>query len=201
MNDVGPVVEENMRIGLFGGSFNPAHSGHLHISKIALECLKLDRVWWLLSPQNPLKEAKDYASYVDRAQSARAVIDIPEIELSFFEQQQKITYSVDTIRQLLELHGDVDFVWLMGADAFAGLECWKDWRTIFETIPIAVFNRPEFTKTALESKAARLYAEFRLDERDAALLPGKKAPAWCFISQPLDYTSSTDIRAQRKSGR
>ena len=197
MEDVKPVAKAHMRIGLFGGSFNPAHSGHLHISKIALERLQLDRVWWLLSPQNPLKEAKDYAPYDQRVQSAREVIDIPEIELSCFEHEQKITYSADTIRRLLQLHAGVEFVWLMGADAFAGLDLWKDWRIIIETIPIAVFNRPGFAKAALGSKAAQFYAEFRLDEADAALLPGKKAPAWCFISQPVDYTTSTAIRAQK----
>ena len=197
MGDVEPVVKTNQHIGLFGGSFNPAHSGHLHISKTALERLKLDRVWWLLSPQNPLKDAHDYAPYGDRAQSARKVIDTPKIELSFFEHEQNITSSVDTIHQLLQLHTGIKFVWLMGADAFAGLDSWKDWRIIIETIPIAVFNRPGFTNPALGSKAARLYAKFRLDEEDAALLPGKKAPAWCFINQPLDFTASTDIRAQR----
>ncbi len=197
MGDVEPIAAANMRIGLFGGSFNPAHGGHLHISRTALERLQLDRVWWLLSPQNPLKEAKDYAPYAQRAQSAREVIDIPEIELSFFEHEQKITYSVDTIRQILQLYAGVKFVWLMGADAFAGLDRWKDWRVIVETIPIAVFNRPDFAKPALESKAAQLYAEFRLAEEDAALLPGKSAPAWCFINQPVDYTTSTAIRAQK----
>ncbi len=197
MADIEPVAKTNMRIGLFGGSFNPAHGGHLHISKTALERLNLDRVWWLLSPQNPLKQAKDYAPYGDRAQSARKVIDTPKIELSFFEQEQNITYSLDTIRQLLERHAGVKFVWLMGADAFAGLDLWKDWRMIVETIPIAVFNRPDFAKAALGSKAAQLYAEFRLDEKDAALLPGKTAPAWCFINQPLDYSTSTQIRTQK----
>ncbi len=196
MADVEPVAEAHMRIGLFAGSFNPAHGGHLHISKTALERLKLDVVWWLLSPQNPLKDAKDYAPYADRAQSARDVIDSAKIELCFFEQEQNLTYSVDTIRRLLELHGDVKFVWMMGADAFAGLDRWKDWQVIVETVPIAVFNRPDFASPALNSKAARLYAEFRLEEEDAALLAGKKAPAWCFINQPLDYSTSTDIRAQ-----
>jgi len=196
MSQFEPIAEANMRIGLFGGSFNPAHGGHLHISKTALERLKLDLVWWLLSPQNPLKNAEDYAPYADRARSARDIIDNSKIELSFFEHEQKLNYSVDTIRRLLELHAEIKFVWLMGADAFADLDRWKDWRTIIETIPIAIFNRPGFTKSALGSKAAQLYAEFRLDEEDAALLPGKKAPAWCFINQPLDYTTSTQIRAQ-----
>jgi len=197
MGDVEPITKSRQRIGLFGGSFNPAHSGHLHISKTALERLKLDLVWWLLSPQNPLKQAKVYAPYADRAQSARKVIDTAKIELSCFEHEQNITYSVDTIQQLLQLHAETEFVWLMGADAFASLDRWKDWRVIVETIPIAVFNRPGFANAALGSKAAELYAEFRLDEEDAALLPGKKAPAWCFINQPVDYTTSTDIRAQR----
>jgi len=197
MTYVEPAAEDNMRIGLFGGSFNPAHKGHLHISKTALERLKLDRVWWLLSPQNPLKDASEYASYEERAQSALKIIDSPEIVLSFFEQQQNLTYSVDTIRQLLERHARAKFVWLMGADAFADLDCWKDWQVIMETIPIAVFNRPEYGNRALTSKAARLYGDFRLDESEAPLLADRRAPAWCFINQPLDYSASSKIRARR----
>lgn len=197
MAHVEPVAKANMRIGLFGGSFNPAHKGHLHISKTALERLKLDRVWWLLSPQNPLKDTSGYASYEDRAQSALKVIDNPQIELSLFEQQRNLTYSINTIKQLLELHSQVKFVWLMGADAFAGLDNWKDWRNIVEIIPIAVFNRPGSRARALNSKAAQDYSDFRLEEKDASLLAGKKPPAWCFINQPPDYSSSTKIRERK----
>jgi len=197
MTHVEPIAEANMRIGLFGGSFNPAHKGHLHVSKTALERLKLDRVWWLLSPQNPLKDAGDYASYEDRARSAREVIDSPLIELSFIEREQGLAYSVDTVQQLQKLHRGVKFVWLMGADAFAGLDHWKDWQQIIETLPIAVFNRPDSASRALNSKAAQNYRDFRLDESDAHLLAEKKAPAWCFINQPLDYSSSTRIRTQK----
>jgi nicotinate-nucleotide adenylyltransferase len=197
MTHVEPVAEANMRIGLFGGSFNPAHKGHLHVSKTALERLKLDRVWWLLSLQNPLKDAGDYASYEERAQKAREVINSPKIKLSLFEQEQGLIYSIDTIQQLLKRHPRVKFVWLMGADAFAGLDRWKDWQVIVESIPIAVFNRPNSTSRALGSKAAKEYSDFRLNESDANLLVEKKAPAWCFINQPLDYSSSTKIRAQK----
>jgi len=192
-----PIAEANMRIGLLGGSFNPAHGGHLYISKIALDRLKLDQVRWLLSPQNPLKHADDYELYEKRAQTARTVIDTPRIVLSFFEQEHGLTYSVETIRQLLEQHPQVKFVWLMGADAFAGLDRWKDWRNIVETIPIAVFNRPGSRARALNSKAAQYYSDFRLEEKDAPLLAGKKAPAWCFINQPPDYSSSTKIRGRK----
>ncbi len=192
-----PVAKANMRIGLFGGSFNPAHKGHLHVSNTALQCLKLDRVWWVLSPKNPLKNVGDYAPYEDRVHQALKVINTAKIELSLFEQQQNLTYSVDTIEQLLKRHPRVKFVWLMGADAFADLDCWKDWQKIVETIPIAVFNRPDNSHRALSSKAAKNYSDFRLKESDASLLVETKAPAWCFINQPLDYSSSTDIRAQK----
>ncbi len=194
MAHVEPAAVAGMRIGLFGGSFNPAHKGHLHISKMALERLQLDRVWWLLSPQNPLKNAAAYAPYDDRAKAAFEMIDSPLIELSLFEAEQKLTYSVDTIAQLQKRHPLVKFVWLMGADAFAGLDRWKDWQVIVETIPIAVFDRPGSGQRALNSKVARRYGDFRLEENDAPLLADKKAPAWCFINQPLDYSSSTEIR-------
>ena len=190
-----PAAKANMRIGLFGGSFNPAHKGHLHISKTALERLALDRVWWLLSPQNPLKNAADYASYEERARSARAVIDDPRIILSSFEREHGFLYSVETIRHLLRLHPRVKFVWLMGADAFAGLDRWKDWQEIMENIPVAVFDRPEYGERAQASTAAQRYGSFRLAQDAAPVLADKKAPAWCFIHQPLDNTSSTQIRA------
>lgn len=189
-----PIAGANMRIGLFGGSFNPAHQGHLHISKTALKRLGLDKVWWLLSPQNPLKDPEQYASYEDRAASALEIIDTPKIVLSYFEAEQQITYSVDTIAQLQTLFPNTQFVWLMGADAFAGLDRWHAWRKIVETIPLAIFNRPEFGLKALSSKVALRYAAYRIDESDAARLPGLEAPAWCFINQPLDDAASRDIR-------
>lgn len=196
MAHVEPFTQANMRIGLFGGSFNPAHMGHLHLSKTALKRLQLDRVWWLLSPQNPLKNAADYAPYETRAQSARNLIDSPHINLSFFEANHNLTYSVDTIQHLQRLHPQVRFVWLMGADAFAGFDRWKDWQTIANTIPIAVFNRPGSGLRALNSKAAQRYGAYRLDDSDAPLLANHKAPAWCFINQRLDASASTNLRAK-----
>lgn len=191
-----PIATAKMRIGLFGGSFNPAHQGHLHIAKTALKRLQLDKVWWLLSPQNPLKNKQDYASYEDRAASALGVIDTPQIELSYFEAEHNLTYSVDTITQLQKLHPQTHFVWLMGADGFADLDNWHAWQTIVETIPIAIFNRPGFGFKALGSKAAQRYGAYRFDEYDAALLPGHSAPAWCFMNQPLDFSASRDIRSE-----
>lgn len=192
-----PIAKAHMRIGLFGGSFNPAHAGHLHISKTALVRLELDRVWWLLSPQNPLKDAKDYASYEDRAKSAREIIDDPKIELALFEGEHGLIYTIDTIRHLRKLYAQAKFVWVMGADSFAGLDRWKDWQKIVETIPLAVFNRPDFKTSALNSKAARYYGDARLAESQSGVLVNRKAPVWCFIDQPLDYTASTNIRAQK----
>jgi len=197
MAHVEPIAKANMRIGLFGGSFNPAHRGHLHISKTALERLQLDKVWWILSPQNPLKNATDYAPYEERARSARDVIDAPDIELSLFEEIHKITYSVDTIQQIIKRNKDVKFVWLMGADAFAELNLWKDWQMIMETIPIAVFDRLDSGTKALNSRAAQKYSDFRLAEDDVRFLVDKNPPAWSFINQPLDNSSSTKIRALR----
>lgn len=185
------------RIGLLGGSFNPAHEGHLHISLIALRRLELDQVWWLVSPQNPLKETSDTAPLEERIAQAEQVAGDPRIVVTGLEQDLGTQYTVDTIAALKGQAPTLRFVWLMGADNLIQLPHWKSWRQIFEQVPIAVIARPGYTIPARSSKAAQIYAKAQLDSDDAALLPGRPTPAWTFIQESLHPASSTEIRSKQ----
>jgi nicotinate-nucleotide adenylyltransferase len=184
------------RIGLLGGSFNPPHSGHLAISLDALERLELDDVWWLVAPQNPLKDASSTAPYEKRLAAATAMTRHPRVHASDLEQRHGLTYTVETVAFLRTRMLENAFVWLMGADAFAGLHEWKDWTRIMESIPVAVLARPGFTLATTASRAAQRYARFRLPEHRAAELPFREAPAWTLLHLPLRPESSTAIRAE-----
>jgi len=183
-----------MAIGLLGGSFNPAHGGHLHISQAALDRLDLDEVWWLVSPQNPLKSAQDMAPFEDRWASACEHATDPRIRISDFERQAGTVYTADTLEALAKAYPDHRFVFLIGADILIEFHKWRDWRKIFRRIPIAVFARPSFSSRALHSRAARRFARHRGRERLARRLAWKRAPAWIFFSITLDTTSATKIR-------
>lgn len=184
----------NRRIGLLGGSFNPAHAGHREISLAALSRLGLDSVWWLVTPGNPLKDPNDYAPFETRAAQARKVADHSHIVISDFERRKGLQYTVETLERLNLLHPDTQFVWLMGADSLAGFHHWKDWRRIAELVPIAVFNRPGYADSALNSEAAETLAAFRMDARDAANLAERAPPAWVFIDETDNPLSSTALR-------
>lgn len=190
-----PQRHDHSRIGLLGGSFNPAHDGHREISVAALDVLGLDAIWWLVSPGNPLKDAGAYAPYEERMQTARRVAQHPAIVVSNFEQRKGLQYTVDTVGTLTALWPDIHFVWLMGADGLAGFDEWKDWREIFAAIPIAVFNRPGYAEAALESVAAREFAAFRRNRCEADELAQTAPPAWVFIEHTANPISSTAIRS------
>lgn len=187
-------MTEGSRIGLLGGSFNPAHRGHREISLVALKALNLDAVWWLVSPGNPLKDKSTYRPYSDRMNDARKVADHDRIIVSNFEERRGLQYTIDTLSALIDDHPAVDFVWLMGADSLASFHQWKDWRKIAALIPIAVFNRPGDEKAAQDAQAAKELAAFQLREEDAGLLAGSEAPAWLFVSSTNNPLSSTEIR-------
>ncbi|MBL4666996.1 MAG: nicotinate-nucleotide adenylyltransferase [Sneathiella sp.] len=186
------------KIGLLGGSFNPAHEGHLYISETALKFLGLDQVWWLVSPQNPLKSADEMQIFENRLSQAKAIISNPAIEVSDFELKHRRTYTADTLIKLKEIYPDNQFVWLMGADNLAQIPKWHKWQKIFETIPIAVFDRPGFTFKALGGKAARTYAEHRIlpasPGRPILDFASRKVPAWTFVTHTKHKLSSTYIR-------
>jgi nicotinate-nucleotide adenylyltransferase len=185
------------RIGLLGGSFNPAHDGHLHISRQALDHLKLDEVWWLVSPLNPLKLAKDMAPFDERMASAKAVAGDGRITVSDLERELGTRYAVDTLPLLKERFPDARFVWIMGADNLIQVPQWRHWRGVFRTLPIAVFARPSYSFRALSGRAARRFARYRVRESRIGDLVEMRPPAWAFIFGGLHTASATRIRAQR----
>lgn len=191
-----PQRHDTSRVGLLGGSFNPAHEGHREISLIALKRLGLDAVWWLVSPGNPLKDAADYAPYDERLRLARKAADHPRIIVSNFEERKGLQYTVDTLETLRALWPQIDFVWLMGADSFATFHRWRDWKTIASLAPMAVFNRPGYEAAWKAAPAAEDLAAFRLEESAALGLAGAEPPAWVFFPEPQNAQSSTAIRAR-----
>jgi nicotinate-nucleotide adenylyltransferase len=187
------------RIGLLGGSFNPAHEGHRHISLLALQRLGLDEVWWLVSPQNPLKPAKGMATLAQRMASAREAARHPHIRVSDIERRLNTRYTVDTIRALKRRYPDVAFVWLIGADNLRQMPAWKSWQTLFRSVPVAVFARPTYSLKALAGQAAGRFASDRLPERQARCLAQRQPPAWVFLRIRLHSASATAIRAATAS--
>jgi nicotinate-nucleotide adenylyltransferase len=187
------------RIGLFGGSFNPAHVGHLAVSEEALKRLHLDQIWWLVSPQNPLKSTRDTGDFSERLSHARSLVTNPRMIVTGLEAELNTRTTAQTFKKLAPMFAQGRFVWIMGADSFAGLHHWHDWREIPATLPLAVFARPGWTRRALSSPAARLLQRNRLDATDAARLADLAAPAWCFINMPLRHQSSTAIRNGSKA--
>lgn len=196
-----PQRHDTSRIGLLGGSFNPAHEGHRDISIEALKRLQLDAVWWLVSPGNPLKDGGDYvyAPYEERMAAARRVANHPRLIVSNFEERKGLQYTVDTIEALAELWPQIHFAWLMGADSLAGFHRWKDWRRIASLVPIAVFNRPGHEEAALASEAAKDLALFRVPSGRAAEIVGADPPVWTFIEDTRNPVSATAIRAARRA--
>lgn len=187
----------HMSIGLFGGSFNPAHAGHLHVATMGLNTLGLDQVWWMVSPQNPLKPKQP--SYASRVKTVEALNLPSRMCLSHMEQDFGTQYTIDTILAACRRWPHTRFVFLMGADNFLQLPKWKSWRTIIETVPIAIISRPGADNTALRARlgqAARTYSKARVPEWQAHILKECEAPAWSYLTPPLNPLSSSSIRAK-----
>ncbi len=182
-------------VGLLGGSFNPAHGGHRRISLAALGRLGLDEVWWLVSPQNPLKEKADMAPLAARLDGARRQARHPRIRVTALESLLATRYTAESIAALNHNFPRVRFVWLMGADNLIQLPAWKNWPEIFGAVAVAVFDRPTYSFRACATMAARRYARHRLPESSARRLVGQPPPAWVFLHTPLDTRSATAIRA------
>jgi nicotinate-nucleotide adenylyltransferase len=179
-------------IGLLGGSFNPAHAGHRHISLLALNKLKLDEVWWLVSPGNPLKDPATLAPFAERLASARRMATHPRIRVSDVEQQAGTRFTADTIKKLKARHPRVQFVWLMGADNLAGFHRWRRWRWIAAQMPMLVFDRAPFSHRSLRSKAGLALAAFRLKNSDVTrhMPPG----SWAMLHLKRSALSASLIR-------
>ncbi len=180
-----------------GGSFNPAHEGHLHISLIALQRLGLDRVWWLVTPGNPLKDASELREIGERIAGARGIARHPRIAVTDFERHMPTPYALHTVQFLLRRFPGVRFVWIAGGDILAGFHRWLGWEEIFGALPVAVIDRPGHRHRALASRAASRFARRRLPESRTAGLPGAALPAWSYLTAPLLDVSSTAIREGR----
>lgn len=183
-----------MRIGLYGGSFNPAHAGHLHVGRTALRRLRLDRVWWLVTPGNPLKDRGALAPLEARVAQARALAADPRIAVTGFEAEIRSRYTVETLRWLVRRRPALRFVWIMGADSLGSLHRWRHFEDIMRLVPVVVIDRPGHTLTAPAARAARAFASARIPEPDAASLAGRRPPAWTFLHGPRSDLSSTALR-------
>ena len=189
-------LERGMRVGLFGGSFNPAHAGHAHVAQTALERLQLDRVIWLVSPQNPLKAGRETASLAERMAGARRAAGTdPRMIVSDAETRLGSAYTVDVLNRLKARFPGVKFVWIMGGDNLASFHRWRGWTDIARTIPIAVVARPDALLQSRSAPAARRYAAARRPSREAPLLADAPTPAWVYLRAPLNTASSTQLRA------
>lgn len=180
-------------IGLLGGSFDPPHEGHAHITREALKRFKLDQVWWLVSPGNPLKP-KGPAPLEQRMAAARTLMDHPKVKISAFEARAGTRYTAATLAALRVRYPADRFVWLMGADNLVTFHRWYRWQWIMENVPVGVLARPGDRISARVSPAASRYKACRLRGREAARLVHTKPPAWCFVNLPMVNVSSTVIR-------
>jgi nicotinate-nucleotide adenylyltransferase len=186
-----------MKVGLFGGSFNPGHDGHAHVAETALRRLDLDRVIWLVSPQNPLKDRRQTAPLEARMASARTVARPPHMVVSDFETRVGTSWTVDTLRVLKRRHPGVRFVWLMGSDNLETFHRWRGWTDIMRMMPVAVVSRPGSLLESRSAPAARRFAGQRVSSSEARMLPLMAAPAWTYLTAPLNPSSSTALRAAK----
>lgn len=194
------IHTKNRTIGLLGGSFNPAHSGHVHITLYALKKLGLDEAWWLVSPHNPLKSAASLAAYEKRLQSARDIAaPYRRIRVVDFERQHGLHYSYQTIALLKCRFPGIRFVWLMGADNLAQFHRWRRWTEILHKIPMIIFDRAPYSHTSLRSKTLARARRFLL--KDNEISPSNAAPSLLFVHLKRDPMSSTEIRKHLENSR
>jgi nicotinate-nucleotide adenylyltransferase len=189
-----PLHTGGMRIGLLGGSFNPPHIAHRAISLFAIKRLKLDRVWWLVSPGNPLKDHAALHDLDERADAARRMANDPRIDVTCLEAVIGTRYTADTITYLRRRTSGLRFVWIMGADNLAQFHRWQNWRRIASEVPIAVIDRPPQSFRAMATPAAQALGRYRLPENQAARLADQRAPAWVFLTGMKSNLSSTGLR-------
>lgn len=188
---------DGARIGLFGGSFNPAHDGHLEMSLFALARLKLDAVWWLVSPGNPLKKNQEMQAFSTRFESARALTKKHEnIIVTAIENELDTRYTIDTVRGIKKRWPLTHFVWLMGEDNLRSVHLWREWKLLFSELPIAVFKRSGYSDSCERGEAAATFAEAELPLAAAENLVVSRAPAWVLLDNKSNPLSATQIRQQ-----
>lgn len=189
-----PIARAGEVIGLLGGSFDPAHAGHVHITREALKRFGLARVWWLVTPGNPIK-TRGPAPLADRMHRARALMQHSRVAVTDIEAHLGTRYTAQTLARLQQRYPGVRFVWLMGADNLAQFHRWQDWRQIMMSVPVGVLARPGDRISARTSPAARVFASARIAGSASGLLGRSEAPAWCFVNVPMVGQSSSAIRA------
>ena len=189
-----PLFGKGQRIGLFGGSFNPAHYGHYMVALYALKRLQLDWVWWLVSPQNPLKNPNETGEYDERLAFTKHIARHPRFVVTDLERQVNSRNTAETLLALNRAMKQANFIWIMGADSFANLHKWHNWTDIAEALPLAFLARPGYSIRALSGRAALRYASHRVKTGEAAKLLARRPPAWVFLPMPLRPESSTAIR-------
>ncbi|MDG2473647.1 MAG: nicotinate-nucleotide adenylyltransferase [Paracoccaceae bacterium] len=182
-------------IGLLGGSFDPPHAGHVHITNQALQAFRLDMVWWLVSPRNPLKLKSSLSVHI-RVKDSRKIIHKPKVFVSDIENRLNTHSTSQTLQKLFKCYPGVRFVWLMGADNLINFHKWDHWTWIMENIPVGVMARPGEQIKAGLSKTAMRYRKFRVKASNAAMIPFMEAPAWSLLGGPMQDISSTQIREQ-----
>ncbi|MEM8839788.1 MAG: nicotinate-nucleotide adenylyltransferase [Pseudomonadota bacterium] len=190
-----PFVEDGMAVGLYGGSFNPPHEGHVHVAETAMKRLALKRLWWMVSPGNPLKDHSGLPELEDRIALSHKLIDNPRIDVTGLEKTLNTRYSADLVLYLRARYPAVRFIWVMGADNLTHFHKWERWEDIVQSMPIAIVDRPGHTLAARSSRMARKFAEYRVEESDAGNLKSLSAPAWTFLHAPRSHQSSTALRA------
>ena len=191
-----PPSSTRQRIGLFGGSFDPPHSGHMHVAETGLKQLDLDEVWWFPTPGNPLKQPP--GAYEARLAAVQIMLDGHRaMRVSDIERRSNIHYTIELVKLLRAHCPQAQLTWLMGSDSLENFHLWKDWKTIAALMPIAVIARPGSTLAARTSHFARIYRDQRLPRSAAALLPGHTPPAWSYLTAPMNDESSTAIRSKR----
>jgi nicotinate-nucleotide adenylyltransferase len=194
-----PPHGSGLRVGLFGGSFNPIHEGHKLVAEQCLKRQALDAVWLLVSPGNPLKDHAELAPLAERVHAARAFTANPRIHVTAAEAKHNFHYTVDTLAWLSTACPNTNFVWIMGADNLSQFDRWERWQDIAQLMPMAIYARPGSTFRATVSRAAIALQKFRLPEHEAESLATRDAPAWVYLHGVTSCQSSSAIRARRKA--
>jgi nicotinate-nucleotide adenylyltransferase len=193
-----PMAYSGMTIGLLGGTFNPPHAGHLHISQVALKRLGLDRLWWLVTPRNPLKTSNDAATFAKRLGDAENLAAHPRIDVTGFEASRGSAYTADMLAFLTGRYPQTRFIWIMGADNLVAFHHWQRWRDILRRVPVAVIDRPGYRYAARSARAAQYFDRSYVDESDASGLFRYQPPAWTFITAQLSDLSSSTLREKAR---
>lgn len=184
-------------IGILGGTFDPPHEGHIKISHLAISSLGLEEIWWVISLANPLKKKNEISNYEKRVVKVKKIIIGKKILLYDVQKSLKSSYAIDNINYFKKKYSKVNFVWIMGVDNIENFHKWKDWKSIFKKIPIAVFNRPFYSTNLFRSKSFNLFKKYRILKSKSKKLKSIRTPSWVFINGWVNYQSSTNLKSKK----